>query len=377
MSALRRVALSAIGVLSSFGLACALFVLLGLLTWLGTLEQAHTGLYDVQRKYFESYALVHDAGGVPIPLPGANLVLSLLALNLVLGGIVRLRRSRETVGILVAHLGILLLLGAGLVKHRASDDGRVTLYEGQSASWFESDYRWELAVRERHPDGTTREHVTPFDGVLLARDEAPVTVEVPGAPFSLEVREAHSNSRPFAAVDDGGPSLRPLARDPETPRNLPGARVALVWGGAPLETLVWGAQSAPFGAVVDGRRFEIDLRRERHALPFTLTLEDFRKVDHPRSNMPRSFESDVVVDGDRRLTISMNEPLRQGGVVVYQASWGPQGAGPGARLFSTFAVVRNPADQLPLVACLVIAAGLVGHFGRRLARHMRLEGCRR
>ena len=43
----------------------------------------------------------------------------------------------------------------------------------------------------------------------------------------------------------------------------------------------------------------------------------------------------------------MNEPLRDGGLVLYQASWGPVGrAGPATPLFSTFAVVRNPADQL-------------------------------
>jgi len=89
--------------------------------------------------------------------------------------------------------------------------------------------------------------------------------------------------------------------------------------------------------------------------------------------MPRSFESDVLVDGERKVTISMNEPLRADGLVVYQASWGPQDAAPGARLFSTFAVVRNPADSLPLVACIVIALGLVFHFTRKLTRHVRSQ----
>jgi hypothetical protein len=71
--------------------------------------------------------------------------------------------------------------------------------------------------------------------------------------------------------------------------------------------------------------------------------------------------------------ISMNEPLREHGLVLYQASWGPSNAGPKDRLFSTFAVVRNPADVMPLVACIVIAAGMLFHFARKLTRYMKSE----
>ncbi len=69
----------------------------------------------------------------------------------------------------------------------------------------------------------------------------------------------------------------------------------------------------------------------------------------------------------------MNEPLREQGLVVYQASWGPQNARPGDPLFSTLSVVRNPADQFPLYACIVIATGLVFHFSRKLVRYIRIE----
>ena len=40
--------------LSSLKLTCVLLVLLGLLTFLGTLEQVDRGIYDVQKQYFES-----------------------------------------------------------------------------------------------------------------------------------------------------------------------------------------------------------------------------------------------------------------------------------------------------------------------------------
>ena len=85
---MRSAATRIVRVITSLGLSCTLLVLLGLLTWLGTLEQVHSGLFEVQKKYFESFFLVHRAGPLSIPLPGANLVLCVLFVNLIAGGIV-------------------------------------------------------------------------------------------------------------------------------------------------------------------------------------------------------------------------------------------------------------------------------------------------
>ena len=49
--------------LSSYGLSIILLFLLLVLTYLGTWEQTTTGIYKVQKKYFESIFLVHYAFG--------------------------------------------------------------------------------------------------------------------------------------------------------------------------------------------------------------------------------------------------------------------------------------------------------------------------
>jgi hypothetical protein len=72
----------------------------------------------------------------------------------------------------------------------------------------------------------------------------------------------------------------------------------------------------------------------------------------------------------------MNQPLRHEGFTLYQSSWGPSNARPGDPLFSTFSVVRNPADQWPLYSCLTIAAGLLLHFVRKLLGYLRSENRR-
>ena len=103
--------------LSGLGLATALLVVLGLLTWLATLEQIDSGLHHTLRKYFDwrAWYLIPEIGGrrVPLPLPGGYWVCALLAVNLVLGGVLRWRRDWQRVGVWISHLGIIYLLVAG------------------------------------------------------------------------------------------------------------------------------------------------------------------------------------------------------------------------------------------------------------------------
>ncbi len=76
----------------------------------------------------------------------------------------------------------------------------------------------------------------------------------------------------------------------------------------------------------------------------------------------------IRIDGDLRepVLIRMNEPMRRDGFTFFQASWGPQNAAPGARLFSVFEVVKNPADKWPEYALYVTTVGLLMHFGLML-----------
>src|ERR1051326_160496 len=111
---------SIVGIFSSMKLTVVILVLLAALTWLGTLAQVDKGIYQVQKQYFESVVAVADLPvdnpftGRPlaIPLPGAYLLLAVLAVNLVVGGVIGLKKGTRTAGILVVHLGVLLLLAA-------------------------------------------------------------------------------------------------------------------------------------------------------------------------------------------------------------------------------------------------------------------------
>ena len=127
---------------------------------------------------------------------------------------------------------------------------------------------------------------------------------------------------------------------------------------------------------VAGREFALKLRKKRFELPFAIHLHDFHHDYHPGTGMARSYMSDVSISADSVETpvrIEMNDPLRRDGLIVFQSTWGPQDAQPGEPLYSGFAVVRNPSDHFPLIACIVIAIGLCLHFWRMLIRHVRNE----
>ena len=96
--------------LGSYWLALAMLVNLFLLTWLGTLDQVNKGIYRVQQEYFESWWVVTEApiwAGVEIPLVllGGMPTMSLLTIGLVFGGLVRIRKTRRTIGV-ITGLGL-------------------------------------------------------------------------------------------------------------------------------------------------------------------------------------------------------------------------------------------------------------------------------
>lgn len=366
-------------ILGSFGLACIILLFLLLLTYLGTLEQVDHSLYEVQKKYFESL-IVFDTK-VFVPLPGVYLLLSLLFVNLIVGGMLRMRWTWSRLGILVIHFGIATMLLGGLIEFKASNKGHVTLFEGESAAEFQSYFEWEVTVTEPLENGHVREHVVPnaMFANLPVGESMRMTSEA--IPFDIVLSGFLPNCRPVPSRAEGvgveGVLLEELPGAIQAEQDIAGLTVTLEGLPDGSETgLVWGVQRAPWVVRAGGKPWAIDLRRRTWRMPFQIHLRDFTRELHPGTEMPSKFYSDVTciqANVSQDLQISMNEPLRRDGLTLFQASWGPSNARPGDRLFSTFAVVENPADDVPLIALLIITAGLLVNFLPRLLRHMRAQ----
>lgn len=378
----KRYIKAALDALASYKLSCALFLLLMLLTYLGTITQVEKGLYQAQRQYFESFFLVHWLFGFfPLPLPGGYLLMMVLFVNMLLGGIVLARKGWSKLGSLITHAGILVLLAGAFVSYHYSVSGHLTLYENDRSNLFQSYREWEIGVAEASAGGPVQEYIIPETDFAKARPGHPSTFSFPGIPFTLAITEYLKNSVPKqeAGVPEG---LNALPLDKEEERNVAGADIKLTEtaGGAVHEGILWGQAGVPFTAVVGGKSYSIHLRRRQWELPFTVALNKFTRELHPGTSTPKVFSSDVTrIDSDvsQDYQITMNEPLRHRGYTLYQSSWGPPNAGPQDRLYSTLAVVKNPADQLPLYATLIISLGMTVHFGQRLLRYLQQEGAKK
>lgn len=380
------------GFLASYALSCVLFFLLLVLTLLGTLEQVEHGLYATQKKYFESLYLVHEFfGRIPVLLPGVRLLLILLFVNLLCGALLRLRGGWSRVGVYIAHLGILFMLVGSFITYEYSLDGHLTLYEKERSNEFQSYRDWEIAVTEVGADGKGVQHIIPARRFEHPAQEDAATFVFPkDTPrYELTVTGYSANTSP-AQAGPGMPSnarvidgvyLKTLPPEKEAEQNAAGAYVTLrdMTTGASHEGILWGFARSPWTVAFDSQTLQVDLRKQTWQLPFTIVLDKFTRELHPRTNMPKTFMSDVTrIDGDKQqqVKITMNEPMRYQGYTFYQASWGPSNAGPNTRLYSTLAVVKNPADQFPLYACIIISFGLMIHFLVRLIHYLRQEQAR-
>jgi len=378
--------------LSSFTLAFVVLILLGVLTFVGTLEQQHMSLYDVQIKYFESFVLIYKVGGtVPIPLLGGYLLLTILSVNILVGGVVRLRKGSSTYGILVGHIGIVLLLLSSFIEHQYSKKGMVRVLEGATVSSFQSTEEWEVSVRAVKKSGGSREYIVPekhFDGL---DGGGSTTYTHPDLPFKLVLTGYAHNSEPRPVrkeeaglgIDADGFVLEALEDVGQgNVINVPGltATVQAIGGGKTRRAILWGGENAAWAFDNGTTQYQIHLRRRTWELPFSIRLKRFVHKTHAGTSMAKEFSSYVtkIEDGKvRDIHITMNEPLRHDGVTLYQSGWGPQNAPPGARMYSDFSVVANPTDRVPIIACFVIAFGMLWHFGRRLMLHLKGESRRR
>lgn len=369
---------------ASYGLSIVLLFLLLVLVFLGTIEQVNQGLYEVQKRYFESFFVVHYLGPLPIPLPGAYLLLGLLLINLICGAIVRPAMTTQRIGLLIGHFGIIFMILAGFVTYHYSTSGHMTLYEGESSNEFQSYYDWEVIVRALSPPG--HEWVIPQEDFKRLDANERRVFYAEDLPFELELRGFMKNAhpRPIApGIEQGVDGYLLQERPPETQAeaNIAGLYAAVIEApsGVRHEGILWGMSRGPWMINSQGVDYAIDLRHRRWQVPFTIHLEKFTRELHPRTGIPSNFMSDVVKIENgtpQHIEIKMNEPLRQHGYTFFQSSWGPQNARGNERLFSVFAVVRNPADQWPLYATVIVSLGLVIHFLQKLFRYLRAQNRR-
>jgi hypothetical protein len=360
--------------LTSIKLTLASMAALMALVFMCTLAQVKLGTLAAIDRYMYSFFVFADVPGTSLRLPwfpgGATAGLALLA-NLAAVLAWRVPWTRRKSGILLIHVGLILLIGGQFVTGMLAHEAQMPIEVGATKNYTEDPSSVELAV----VDASAREYdeVTAVPETLLRQREP---IQASGLPFTVLVKRFYPNSSlsPRAKDDRGAPSMatrgfgpaasvRPAPVETADDRvNTVSAFVELLDGDRTLGTwLVSTGMDQPQALSYLGREFRLSLRPARRYLPFALKLEKFSHEIYPGTDIPKNFASDVrivnaVRKEDRSARIFMNNPLRYEGLTFYQSSFGK-----GDRL-SILQVVRNPGWRLPYLACAIVALGLLLQF---------------
>ncbi len=194
------------------------------------------------------------------------------------------------------------------------------------------------------------------------------------AQYAAELMETGGDiteNSPAALGDQGAAARffmvpRPIAKGMDE-RNMPAAAMDITAGGTKLGTWLLSPILREQKFEVGGREWRMGIRFERHYHPFHVTLLKTTHEKYEGTEIPKDFRSTVHVSAPNaaenrdRVEISMNNPLRYGGLTFFQHQMGRESATSG-RGTSTLQVVKNPGWFTPYYGCALVGYGMTRHF---------------
>ena len=124
----------------------------------------------------------------------------------------------------------------------------------------------------------------------------------------------------------------------------------------------------------NGRAWRLQLRFRREYKPYTVRLDDVRRIDYSASETPRDYSSyvtftDTGSGAEQKGRIWMNNPVRYRGETFYQSQYSQVDLGGGqVGEMTGLQVVENAGWLIPYVACVLAFWGMLAHFGGTFMR---------
>ncbi len=338
-----------------------------ILIFLGTLAQKDMGLYAAQKRYFSAWITWFWF----LPMPGGRFTLIVILINLSFFFFNKSIWKIKKLGIVILHLGgILLFVGGGLTA-MFSSEGNMVIEEGAQTNYVEDYHFMELAII--NTSASSFDEFTIFDQALLKRNQI---LKHTNLNFEIEILNYLENCEPTRRTSPAGIlhkgllknfMLNELKSEKEDNWNRPGMIYKISNSGTNADGMygIFLGQSVPQTISVNDKDYTIILRRKRTHLPFSIELLDFKKILHPGTDIPKSYSSDInlIENGAvRKILIEMNEPLRHKGYTFFQSSFieGPDSE------TTVLAVVKNYGRLFPYISSIIMCIGLLFHLSQKL-----------
>ncbi len=290
-------------------------------------------------------------------------------------------------GIVLLHSGIALLMFSELHTGLTAQEANMSLAEGQTVDYAEDMRSIELAIQDHSPQDKDHIVVVPAWMLIEAQQNGQI-IDDGQLPIKLRVVEYYPNSKlrqlqpgETTLATQGLGKLRHVSPQPITSGtatsqrvDVPAALVELLAkeGNQSLGTYLispWLDHPEPIQSA--NGPMEVSLRFKRLHKSYSVELKKFRFDRYVGTNTPKNFSSEVVLrDADRHIErpalIWMNNPLRYAGDTLYQSGYDPE-----TERGTVLQVVSNTGWMIPYVACMLVAIGMLSHFGAMLMRFAR------
>lgn len=359
---------------TSLRLTVALLVLGMVLVFWGTLAQVHLGLYQAQNEFFRSFFVFWQPNGsaLKIPVfPGGYLLGGLLLINLFAAHFRYYRSAKKKIGILLIHLGIVLLLAGQFLTDFLSSESVMHIRAGASVNYSESTSDYELAITDTTDQAFDTAVAFPARALLkhdeITRTELPFTIcpesYYQNSALTEKAEPGYEEAKTSSGVGRSGIWWRRLPHETVTQkRDVPSGIVELRTPQGTLGSFLVSGFLHPQEFTFNHRTYQLALRPLRFYKPFSLHLVEFKFDRYPGTDIPKNFSSRVRLQRpqtgeDRELLIYMNNPLRYAGETFYQADWDHED-----EKGTVLQVVRNPSWLTPYLACALVGGGLVIQF---------------
>jgi len=331
---------------------------------MGTISQKDLGLYDATQKYFSSLILWLG----PVPTPGGIATIGVIFISLTVKFIFYSQWHKKRIGIILTHLGISLLILGGIITAISNKEGFMIIPEGRNINAIAHYYDRVLEISNTNDtknifnfDALKQEQIIKTDHLKIkilekcdncgARTPTGTYKNLQGLAVNMELYPRPSEKQKEANFS--GLVLDITTHD----KNDTQAGTYIVMEDIPKNPIF----------NLQYNEIEISLKRATRTLPFSIFLEDFRKINYAQTNKAKEFESDIVIhDNDITWphTISMNKPLRYKGYTFYQSSFEQL---PDVEV-TVLNVVQNSGRAFPYISTLIIFLGLLIHLIIHLER---------
>ncbi len=337
----------------------------------GTLAQRDIGLYASQQKYFS--ANITWLGDV-IPVPGGRITMVIMLGNLTFMVLFKHNLWKiKKIGVLIVHIGALLLLIGGGLTAIFSSEGNMVIEEGAQSNHVDDYHDMELTII--NTSNESLDEYTVFDQPILGKGNI---LSHENLNFNIEIINYFRNCEPLKRTAPAGIQykgmlknfiLSELKNEKENNQNRPGITYRITNSRSSNDGIygIFLGQSVTQTANINNQKYEFIFRRKRTYLPFAIELLDFKKVMHAGTGIAKSYSSEVnlIENGvPRRVLIEMNEPLRHKGYTFFQASFieGIEGE------TTVLAAVKNYGRLFPYISSIIMSIGLLLHLFRSMPK---------